>query len=378
MGAVQGWAIGVIFLLILTAAVNCLLQKRNWHLLQATPLDKPFAVLLGIAACSLFFSVQHYTSVIAIAQLIAYLFFYYIVLHISQERSKLIFLLYWIVGVSTLLCLIGLAQRSGMNLLPWLNDLGLPKSPENWLTATFGNHNHMAGWLEMSIPLLLCLILFGCQREWLLVQMLLLLLQGTCLILTFSRGGWAGAAAAIAFIVSWLLAERSSRHSQIILFSCLAVAVVGILLLASPVVVQRLHEAELAERMQIWRGTLDMIWANWLTGTGPGTYSVAFLAYHPPGFSSRYDLAHNDYLQFTAELGLVLPVLIIWMGMILYRHGLRKLKTSPSRLIKAVTLGSLAGITSILIHSISDFNLHISANALLFSTLAAFTAREMK
>jgi len=40
-------------------------------------------------------------------------------------------------------------------------------------------------------------------------------------------------------------------------------------------------------------------------------------------------------------------------------------------LITGITLGAMAGITAILFHSISDFNLHIPANALLFTVLAA-------
>lgn len=285
------------------------------------------------------------------------------------------FFLYWIVGISTLLCLAGLAMRSGAHPLPWLDDLGLPASPQHWLTATFGNHNHMAGWLEMSVPLLLCLILFGCQRTLLPVQVPLLILQSTCLFLTYSRGGWAGAAAAAAVIAGWLIAEGGWSRRQTLLLFFAALAIGGTLLLSSSDFIQRLLEADAEDRTLIWRGTVRMILAHWRTGTGPGTYPVAFAQFQPPGFSSRYDMAHNDYLQFTAELGIGLPVLIVWMGVTLYRHGWLKIKTSPSRLTKATSLGSLAGITAILVHSVSDFNLHIPANALLFSALAALAVR---
>ncbi|WP_417914150.1 O-antigen ligase family protein [Candidatus Electronema sp. JM] len=224
----------------------------------------------------------------------------------------------------------------------------------------------------MSFPLLLCLILFGCQREWLPVQLLLLILQGVCLILTCSRGGWAGAAAAILFILIWLLAKHRSRRWRIIFFSSVLAAVISVLLLASPLIVRRLHEAELASRMLAWRGTVDMILAHWLTGSGPGTYPFVFAQFQPPGLGDvRFNRAHNDYLQFTAELGVGLPLLIIWMMAVLYRHGLWKLDVSSSRLINAATLGSLAGITAMAVHSFADFNFHIPANALLFSALAA-------
>ena len=39
--------------------------------------------------------------------------------------------------------------------------------------------------------------------------------------------------------------------------------------------------------------------------------------------------------------------------------------------MRATTLGAMTGITAILFHSITDFNLHIPANAILFTVLAA-------
>lgn len=62
--------------------------------------------------------------------------------------------------------------------------------------------------------------------------------------------------------------------------------------------------------------------------------------------------------------------ILIWMIIALHRKGFRKLK-NPSRLVRGITLGALSGITAIFVHSISDFNLHIPANAILFTILAA-------
>jgi O-antigen ligase len=81
-------------------------------------------------------------------------------------------------------------------------------------------------------------------------------------------------------------------------------------------------------------------------------------------------MAHNDYLHFTSEVGLPLIAVMVWMIIALYRKGFIKLK-NPSRLVRGITLGALSGITAILVHSISDFNLHIPANALLFTVLGA-------
>ncbi len=113
-----------------------------------------------------------------------------------------------------------------------------------------------------------------------------------------------------------------------------------------------------------------MIQDHPILGIGPGAFATVFTQYQPPGLASHFTMAHNDYLHFISETGLLLIPIVIWMIIALYRKGFPKLQNS-SRLVRGTTLGALSGITAILVHSISDFNLHIPANALLFTLLAA-------
>ena len=81
-------------------------------------------------------------------------------------------------------------------------------------------------------------------------------------------------------------------------------------------------------------------------------------------------MGHNDYLHFVSETGLPLIAVMAWMMVALFIRGFKKLN-NPSRLVRGITLGAMSGITAILVHSIFDFNLHIPANAILFTVLAA-------
>jgi O-antigen ligase len=133
---------------------------------------------------------------------------------------------------------------------------------------------------------------------------------------------------------------------------------------------QKEEEASFYSRVIAWGGVMEMISDYPLVGIGPGTFKTVFTQYQPPGLRAHFTMAHNDYLHFISETGLLLIPVIIWMIIALYRKGFKKLK-NPSRLVRATTLGSMTGITAILFHSITDFNLHIPANAILFTILAA-------
>ncbi len=87
-------------------------------------------------------------------------------------------------------------------------------------------------------------------------------------------------------------------------------------------------------------------------------------------------MAHNDYLQFTSESGILIIPVIIWMIIIFYNKGLKRMK-HRSRLVRGINMGAMSGMTAMLFHSICDFNLHIPANALLFTVLAALAAAQV-
>ena len=129
------------------------------------------------------------------------------------------------------------------------------------------------------------------------------------------------------------------------------VFLVGFIVVSSTPVTERLLTAEagfddgsLAGRISAWHGVVDLAKANPLLGTGPGTFAVSFPKYQPAGFQAHLIYAHNDYLDFIAELGFGLLVIIAWMIIALYRQGLYKMR-SKSTLTRGVTLGALAGIT---------------------------------
>jgi O-antigen ligase len=86
--------------------------------------------------------------------------------------------------------------------------------------------------------------------------------------------------------------------------------------------------------------------------------------------------AHNDYLQFLTEAGILGFAIAIWLLVAAVRPAIRKTKNWPSDANGAVSLAALLGISGILVHSLLDFNLQIPANAMLFYTLCTVAAME--
>ena len=377
-GSVHGWALSVIHIATLIGATVLLLQKtstRNWEWIR-TPLDKPILLVLVLIAASCLSSTHPRTSFWATVLLVNYIVIFYLTVHHLRTRRRFRTLIFLIIGIATFLSLFGFFKKFAINPFPWWDYRDLTYGPE-FLTSTYGNHNHLAGYLEMAFFLILGLFLRGYRGGRLCIVVYLALIVLTALVLSLSRGAWGASTCGLIFMASILLSSRRFNRKKLLLFLILGVSALLLLILASTPVVERLltvlenqEDASFQSRCTAWKGVIQMIADNPLLGTGPGTFALIFTQYQPAGLGRRFMSAHNDYLHFTAEVGTLLLPLLAFMGFALYRSGFKKLK-NPSRLVRGTTLGALAGITAILCHSLIDFNLHIPANALLFTVLVA-------
>jgi O-Antigen ligase len=124
-------------------------------------------------------------------------------------------------------------------------------------------------------------------------------------------------------------------------------------------------------RDEVYRDTFTMIKNNPFFGTGGGTYINSFLHYRNYDIYQIYDHTHNDYLEFWAEYGFIGIILLAIIVLYSFINALIAIRQRHSSFMQGVAFSSAMGILSILIHSISDFNLQIPANASLFVALLA-------
>lgn len=378
-GSVQQWALTAIQLVVVVLLMLMMLEKgiTGGPLFKKSPIDRPLIALILAVILSFFFALYKPDGIEALALLATYIALFYITLHTVRTRDQQRHLVYVILLVSVIISVIALLKHFSPVDLAWWSYPDL--SPDIvGITGPYANHNHLAGYLEMTIPLLLGLFLTRTRRSGILYLMLYVtaILLFTH-ILTLSRGGWVSLGLALFAMASILLLQQRFRQKKILSLIMTGTAIVLLFILSSTQTVERIltlteNETVLGAggRMFAWQGIGQMIIDNPLFGTGPGSFATVFTQYQPPGIAARFFYAHNDYLHIIAETGLILIPILCWLLYTVFAIGLNKLQ-NPSRQVWGITLGALTGILAMLIHSISDFNLHIPANAVVFTVLAA-------
>ena len=247
------------------------------------------------------------------------------------------------------------------------------------LFGSFVNRHDFAAVIEMLIALPAGLVFAGAvAADKRLLYGVAIALMGSSLLLSGSRGGLIALFAEVAFLV--ILTSRSSGRKRLVLRAGLSAALVlaafgGAIVVGGDTSLTRFAESTAtgdisSSRFEIWRLTLIIIIKHLPFGAGLGAFPQAFAAVDPSGGAFRVDQAHNDYLQILADAGVVGLVI---GGLFLYwffRQGFRSVSgTNPFR--RGVAAGAFAGCVGILVHSLFDFVLHITAISVMFLTLIA-------
>jgi len=246
--------------------------------------------------------------------------------------------------------------------------------------GTFEQPNPFGGYLGLVLPLAAGLVMAGILRInqvgswWVLGAAGCGVLIAAALTMSWSRGAWLGAAAAIAAMV--LATAVRSRRAAVI--GSVLVVTLAYLLLAGTAVrvpaalVQRagslvadfsvrdvrgleVTDTNFAvfERMAHWQAALGM-WTDhpWL-GVGVGNFETAYPHYALAGWPLALGHAHNYYLNIAAEAGVLglAAYLFLW-GAALMRVW--RLTQRASGWWMGVVLGILGVLVHLSVHNLVD------------------------
>jgi O-antigen ligase/tetratricopeptide (TPR) repeat protein len=288
------------------------------------------------------------------------------------------------------LALFGILQRVLFNgRIYWIRALthgGTPFGP-------YVNRNHYAGLMEMIFPVVLCLFLFykpGAvygslrerisgvfDREMTNVHILLGLssvLIATSIFLSLSRGGIVSLSLSVIVLIV-LLMKRERRSSRVRLFVLvLAVIVLSVGWFGWKPLFERFetvgHAGIQDLRFGIWKDSLEIIRDFPVAGTGFGSFASIYPKYRSISVEGLLEHAHNDYIELLAGGGIVGFVLFAWFISAVLFKSYKAFSGRRERYSIYVFIGAAAGLVSILLHSVVDFNLQIGANGLYFFFLA--------
>ena len=276
--------------------------------------------------------------------------------------------------------------------------------------ATYANPNHFAGFLEMTLAIGIGLLVADLRDrkaetwkqflrnllEWVFSPKmrlrLMLCVMVIALVSTHSRMGNTAffASLMIAGVIGLLLSRHAVRGAVVLFVSLIVIdlfivgAWFGVEKLANRLEQTALvksvtdttsgpvaTEESVEKRLDASKYGLEMIKDYPLIGVGPGAWPVAFPRYRGQDLATFFYDAHNDFVQFAAESGLIgfvlLGVIVLWSYLVAIRAHYKR----RDPVMRGLSFASIMGILSIMIHSSVDFNLQIPANTMYFMVLLA-------
>jgi O-antigen ligase len=253
-----------------------------------------------------------------------------------------------------------------------------------WAFGSYVNRNHFAGLMELWMPLAMGLALTPGRRPWARSLWWLATVAMSCaVVLSGSRAGLIVLGAQFVMFAVWAVAQRGRRAAVVAVVTLVVVVIAAFAIGGRGVdrVVESIQPArapldEVAgNRVQAWKDTLQIFRQNWLIGRGLESFPKLFPAVRTFATDKYWSHAHNEFLQFIAELGIVGAALALWIFVAGGRSAARNLREhghTPSGPLLAALACACLGF---LMHGWLDFNFHVPANAANFAVLAALLVR---
>lgn len=330
-------------------ALSALAFVQSWTRISADPYETRFFVL----------------QLLALTAFLALLFRY----GATEQRMRM--LIFVILGVALVSALFGTLRQTTQH------DVGfvLPLLRPNQGFAQFVNKNHFAFLMEMAFGLVIGLVI-GERARQNLIYLAFLPPLWVGLVLSNSRGGIL--AMLVQVVIAALLLTKQLALRAALVVALVAGVLAGTLWVGGDRLMSNFEHAssevatdansEGASRKEIWRATLKLFAAHPVLGAGLGGYWIAITAYHDASGTLTPQEAHNDYLELLASGGVVGFALGVWFVVSVVRL-VRKNLWSNAGSARAIRIGAVLGLAGVAVHSLVDFGLHLTANAVIFLAL---------
>ena len=311
----------VVLLICLAAWVRKIVTEPGW--VRFSWLDAAAAALVGAGLWSLPHSLAPSTTLVSVIRLAFLWAFAALYASGIRDSRTLRRVLGWLVGTGVLLSLMGIAQFYLPDLgIGWIRDVLRAGGAVSFsrIGAFFYDPNYLAGLLSAIVAVSLSLLVHAHRRRAALLWGGAAALTGLVLVLTYSRGGWVGAAAGILVAV---VTAPSRRRAWLV--SGLVVVAIAIAIAAPDLIVSRVQsitnvetDVSVATRYYMNVSMGEMIADRPVFGTGLGAFDQTYPYFRRPGTSLDIIKPHQVPLAFIAETGIagVLAELTLLGGLV--------------------------------------------------------------
>ncbi len=191
------------------------------------------------------------------------------------------------------------------------------------------------------------------------------------LILTRSRMG--NAAFFVSLVITSLLALwQMKRPPRVLKWLVLSFIVLDIAIVGALFGIEKVKERvdstsfQSETRDDVVALSIPLIQEKWLTGTGAGTFYTAFPQVHHYTIHGLYDHAHNEYIQFAVEYGVIPTVMLGLMILYCFYQAIIALRERRDSFYQGLAFGCIMAIIGMLMHIAVDFPLQAPATTVNF------------
>ncbi len=332
----------------------------------------PLTLFLAAILFSSIRSIYLFNTRMELFRLATYFIVFISAAAIFRTEARLKLLSYSVIVSAVIISLIGMAKAAFGPILAGF-----------WPRAEFSTFlSQDAFQVCVSMGLAMALAFLFCKRGRLVKALsgaASFILLGS-LAMTSDKGGWAGLAAMAVFILVIMGREGLLKRKFwfVVLFVTLflwTAAVFGgldkitekfiAIFIVNPknaFIID--YDTTLWERASIWRSSLEAVLRHPFLGVGLGNFRLAYPLFRDASIGNLVEHAHQDYLEFAAETGLVGLFSFLWLGIIFFRKMFYGIQGSTGLL--ALKVGAFSACFVMAWHGLYEFSFHVPSNTVLF------------
>jgi len=275
-------------------------------------------------------------------------FIFYIFTTEIIEKEDIEKIMKFIIFASVFVSLYGFLQLAGIDFISW----SFKRSP----LSTIGRRNFAAEYLVAIIPYTFAFILLSKKKIEKIVYSSIFAIFLIHLIFTFTRASYLG------FLFSFLLFFFLIKKFKMPEWKKIALIIFLIFSLTS--FAKTFEKGSVKSRLLIWKITFDIIKKNPFMGVGPGNFKINYPIYCIgkenvlTPVKANVENVHNDFLEITAETGIIGLLLFLFLLFRIFRTGF--CKQTP------LTAAILSSISGMLVNCLASFPFKNPATLFIF------------